>query len=107
MNSVSFCGASKAGYAEKPTSKAKRGARIGATFGVVAGVSRVVKNRSAIKGMIDSVIKLGVPKAKVYCAAGAGAVLGIALVSGIMSLVGAGVGKLVDHFKKPKAEKVA
>lgn len=104
MNSVSF---GNRVAMDKPAAKksaAKRGASIGAGIGLGASVAGVIKQRGLVKTMVDTYVGAGMPKMKVYGWLGVGMLIGAALVAGVGSAIGAGIGKIVDHFKKPKEE---
>ncbi len=107
MNSVSFSGNQASAYqatAPKKTSNAKKGAMIGAGLGVANTTVSLVKHKGALKEFFNAVTQSGLPKNKAIASLAVGAAIGSAVSICIGSLLGAGVGKIVDHFKKPKAD---
>ena len=107
MNSVSFAGNQAGAYqvtAPKKTSNAKKGAMIGAGLGVANTAVRMLKNKSVLKEAFDTLTLAGLSRNKAIASFAVGTAIGLAISVGIGSLLGAGIGKIVDHFKKPKAD---
>ena len=107
MNSVSFAGNQAGAYqvtAPKKTSNAKKGAMIGAGLGVANSVVSTALKKDIFKGTIEILTQSGISKNKAVASIGAGLALGLALSTVTGALIGGGIGKIVDHFKKPKAD---
>lgn len=107
MNSVSFAGNQAGAYqvtAPKKTSNAKKGAMIGAGLGVANTAASLFKSKGALKEALNTVTQAGLSRNKAIASFAVGTAIGLAVSVGIGSLLGAGIGKIVDHFKKPKAD---
>ena len=107
MNSVSFAGNQAGAYqatAPKKTSNAKKGAMIGAGLGVANTAVSLFKSKGVLKETLNTVTQAGLSKNKAIASFAVGTAIGLAVSVGIGSLLGAGIGKIVDHFKKPKAD---
>lgn len=107
INSVSFSGNPAGAYQATPpkkTSNAKKGAMIGAGLGVANSVVSTAMKKDILKGTIEILTQSGISKNKAVASIGAGLALGLALSTGVGALIGGGIGKIVDHFKKPKAD---
>lgn len=107
MNSVSFAGNQAGAYqatAPKKTSNAKKGAMVGAGLGVANTAVSLLKNKGVLKEALNTVTQAGLSRNKAIASFAVGTAIGLAVSVGIGSLLGAGIGKIVDHFKKPKAD---
>lgn len=107
INSVSFAGNQAGAYqatAPKKTSNAKKGAMIGAGLGLANSAFSLYRSRAMLKEGINAGIQLGFGKNRTIVSIATGLAFGLAVSVGIGSLLGAGIGKIVDHFKKPKAD---
>lgn len=107
MNSVSFAGNQAGAYqatAPKKTSNAKKGAMVGAGLGVANTAVSLLKNKGVLKEALNTATQAGLTKNKAIASFAVGTAIGLAVSVGIGSLLGAGIGKIVDHFKKPKAD---
>lgn len=107
MNSVSFSGKTAGAYQTTPpkkTSNAKKGAMIGAGLGVAGSVASSFIQRGTIKSTIEAATQAGLTKNKAIALFAVGAAIGLAINAAVGSLLGGGIGKIVDHFKKPKTD---
>ena len=105
VNSVSSMGNANAVYVPpKKSSPAKKGAYIGAGVGLGVAALNVASKRNVMGQAIKYAMSKGLTKGSAIAFLSVGLAIGAALTVGLTSLIGAGVGKIVEHFKKPKAQ---
>ena len=84
----------------------KRGAKIGTTVGAGVATGYIAKNaKQLFKEIPEKAVESGVSKKIGYVASGAAAAIVSAGIVGAGSLIGAGIGKIVDMVKHKKQEK--
>ncbi len=88
--------------AVQPQKKSNLGTKIGAGVGLATGIVRVIQTKDAIKAMGDRLIMSGYPKGVATASKTLGVVGAVALMAGVGALIGKGVQKVVNHFKKDK-----
>lgn len=104
INSVSFSGNTTNINKPKKTSPTKRGTMIGAGVGALNSAASIYCARGWYKGAYKGLLESGITKNKSIAMLAFGVVLGCAISVGVGSLIGAGIGKLVEHFKKPDTQ---
>ena len=97
-------GGVNSGVNNNPQKKSNIGTKIGAGIGLAVGAVRLYQTRNLINELGDQLILAGQSKAAANAAKGLGAFGAVALFVGVGALVGKGVQKLVNHFKKDKIE---
>ena len=89
---------------DKKPDYVSRGAKVGACVGLGVSATSSFIQRGLLKFMKDSLIAQGASKAMAHSTVIGAVALGAALSVGLWTLAGAGIGKIVDHFKKPKEQ---
>lgn len=83
--------------------KSNTGAKIGAAAGLATGVVRTYLVRDALKTSAELALANGYSKAFVRSTQFMGIALAIGAMAGVGALIGAGIQKAVNHFKKGDA----
>ncbi len=105
INSVSFSGNTTNINKPKKTSPTKKGAIIGAAVGAASFAARTFQVKDNLKNAYETLLNQGLlSKNKTTIAFGATVAIFAAFIVGLGSLIGAGIGKLVEHFKKPDTQ---
>ena len=87
------------------TTPAKQGAKIGAWTGAAIGGIKLIKNRQLIVDTFQSDAVKTLPKGVKIASGIIGGLIALGLTTGITSAIGAGIGKIVDLFKKNDTQK--
>ncbi|MBO6272417.1 hypothetical protein J6O48_06525 [bacterium] len=98
----------KVNYTGRNTTNSKNnystGAKIGAGVGLAAGLARTYAIKDLIKQTYHDSIELGKSKGAAKVGMGLGFAITTGLFIGTGALIGAGVQKLINHYKKDKTE---
>lgn len=107
LNSVSFCGGSKAATYQNNDKKSvqKPCKYAGALVGLGLVTNNVIRRRGAIETAINEAVANGMSKGKAGAFLGIGMAIGAVLVTGVCAFAGKMVGKVIDHFRKPAETK--
>lgn len=106
INSVSFSGNTTNINKSKKTSPTKKGAIIGAAVGAASFAARTFQVKDNLKNAYETLLNQGLLSKNKTTTIAFGATVAIfaAFIVGLGSLIGAGIGKLVEHFKKPDTQ---
>ena len=94
------------GVNNQPQKKANYGTKIGAGLGLAAGVARVFQTRGLVSDLSNQMLQAGLPKIITRVSTAVGVALALGLFTGAGALIGKGVQKLVNHFKKDEPKGV-
>ena len=83
--------------------KSNTGAKIGAAAGLATGVVRTYLVRDALKTSSELALANGYSKAFVRSTQFMGIALAVGAMAGVGALIGAGIQKAINHFKKGDA----
>lgn len=102
--SVNFMGGTGAATQTTRKKSTKAATYIGAGTAAAYGIRNLVKNKATLQGTLNELMKSGLSKTATRGLAGAGIAIGIGSLMLVGGLIGKGVGKLINHFRKDDAQ---